>query len=834
MALIGRARQQVELAELLASTARVFVRGPEGVGKTALVASVLADSARSHARTAGVDLLEDEPHLLAKRLLARAPRDVGAAARDVAALVGWRLLVVDDVQWIDDESVALLDALPGPILVIGRSAPERLLASATWTVFDVEPLADRDARALAEAALGDQAALASLVAVAAAGRPGAILALADDPARLADLVARRVTVVDELPEPARADLALLAVVGAPLPAELVPTVGLLDVAGLARQGDGRAAPVADSLARAVLERLPDDVVEAARRRALAEDLGPAVWAAQLEALGEEAEAHALALLAAETATGTRRLELLVLAARTAAPADREDSFRRAADALLHAKEYDRCRQLLAEAEQRLAGLPPRLVVRLSTACLAQGEHDRAVELLAPLRAAPELSAVARAEVAGAAAAAALLGTGPGAAPSASVAAPAEVAVEPDGAATVADEMLQLSGRLILGAADWEAPLAMVIDTARELELPAYVALGRQIQAIGLVGLDRRDDAAAILDEALNEFATLGPDDWLQETLVLRAALIGTMSDDSSWALDDLRAQLPTLPRGLHSVFGLGAAAVLSADRGLVPEADDWLARAGAEAINPLDQTVRHWAGAEVRWSVGDLAGAADHLRGMRDEAITISPSWAHTATLVGWVRVDLGTDGADLDVPDLEAVHPLTRVAGTTEELHGALALAAGDLDRARRLLAEAQLLHEGQRDRHALRCLWGRGEAELRAGAEAARATLQEARRRAERADQRMLLGRIRASERRLGAGSRAPRVSAIDRDVPVTGREEEVLGLVAEGLTTAEIATRLRLSRSAVDASVASARAKLGARTRVEAAAIVAARRRGLSDAG
>jgi DNA-binding NarL/FixJ family response regulator len=53
-----------------------------------------------------------------------------------------------------------------------------------------------------------------------------------------------------------------------------------------------------------------------------------------------------------------------------------------------------------------------------------------------------------------------------------------------------------------------------------------------------------------------------------------------------------------------------------------------------------------------------------------------------------------------------------------------------------------------------------------------------------------------------------------------PLTAREEEVLLLVARGLTNAELADELHISLSTVKTHLASLMAKLGARNRVEMA--------------
>jgi two-component system nitrate/nitrite response regulator NarL len=59
-------------------------------------------------------------------------------------------------------------------------------------------------------------------------------------------------------------------------------------------------------------------------------------------------------------------------------------------------------------------------------------------------------------------------------------------------------------------------------------------------------------------------------------------------------------------------------------------------------------------------------------------------------------------------------------------------------------------------------------------------------------------------------------------------SAREREVLDLLAEGATDGEIATVLELSPATVQSHVRNAKAKLGARTRVQAVAL--ALRRGL----
>jgi len=65
---------------------------------------------------------------------------------------------------------------------------------------------------------------------------------------------------------------------------------------------------------------------------------------------------------------------------------------------------------------------------------------------------------------------------------------------------------------------------------------------------------------------------------------------------------------------------------------------------------------------------------------------------------------------------------------------------------------------------------------------------------------------------------------------DPSLTPLEREVLAVSATGLTTAEVADRLGLATSDVRRALASAVAKLGARSRLEA--VIIAVRRGLID--
>lgn len=180
-----------------------------------------------------------------------------------------------------------------------------------------------------------------------------------------------------------------------------------------------------------------------------------------------------------------------------------------------------------------------------------------------------------------------------------------------------------------------------------------------------------------------------------------------------------------------------------------------------------------------------------------------------------WALLDLGRD------PGPAAPwHPRPMMQAVPEETAALRMLYTGENQTAAERFEQAPRLWAPYHRRGELRCLWAASEALRRAGDQAgALARFEAVEVPAEELGFGALLGRIRPSLR--AAGGRRSAARSIGDD-GLTGREREVLELVAEGLTNAQIAARLGVTRRTVAAQVASASVKLGAVNRGQAAAM------------
>jgi DNA-binding CsgD family transcriptional regulator len=771
--LTGRGAETSALTAALAAPGLVVVAGPTGIGKTTLV------------RAAGLDLvatsapatLRHRPGLPLSRAI-RAPvpaDDVALAAEAVRIRLRDRVLLLDDVQWADPYTLAVLAAVaPVARVVVTLRTPsivaDRLMSLArVW--IELPPL-DPAGSARVAAAGGNPLALQLLTRLEST-----------EPAPLPVLAAR---VVARLPVADRTALAALGLLGRPAPAGLLgPGAAGLLAAGLVEPGpDGLAAhpPYLAEVAAAVLP--------AAERTALHTRLGAALPD------GVEAARHLLA-------AGSARA-----AAARAAAADVGTAAERAA-ALLVAARADPTQAMPAAAACASAGLSAE-VLRLLCRTPDDGPGTRVGAAALRAGALVDLGWAADAERDLRAVERDLPAVPPGLAAMHAVASiRAAVVLDPQVACALAD--------FALAAAGTPAPPALLAAQSAALRSAGrtgWVIAARAAMTGAAAAGDRLAEllAGVALVAGLRDSMRVADAGRLATELTGVAAELGTYSAEMQLRAEALWARLHTgddldevlragteladrtVPAAARAVL-VATLALAHADAGASATAHALLDTAGPAAI---DRLVR-WVDAESAWLDGNAAAArdaADALPG-RDIAAGLALLTAR------WARNDTADD---FDEPP-----PRAGALGRTGVGPVALTIAAWDAGGSTSLVDAAEAW-SGVMVREQVRCLLGAG---LTGAAEPLLAAEQLAR----QVGLAALQTRIRRTLAEHGI-ARPPRPATAE----LTAAEREALAVVAAGRSARTIAERLALSRADAEATVRSATAKLGARSRAEAAALAA----------
>ena len=828
----GRDRELAEVSVCVRREHPVVLLGEAGVGKSTLARAAFGE--RPDVLVAGaLATMAWSPLLMFRRLLGQ---DLPDRPEDVASLVIKRAgggLILDDLQWADDASLEVARHLLGSltlIVTVRTSEPRSTEITELLEALGVRclHLAGIDDRWAHEMVARTHPSLTPAeregLVERAGGNPLLLQELPRGAAGAPGLVSAMVGRLDGLSAQARSAVRRLAVLGRPVDRmSLRGGVEELLRAGLVLVQAGTIRIVHPLMAEAIVEALGGEAD--ALRRALVEEVPGAEGAYLLAAAGDRAGARALALEAAEHVDRRTLAELLALAARCAEPGDLDARNRVAAARLFSGLGQPARAAELCAPEGRDA-LPPlergALCAAAAEAAWLQGHEEACLGLLEQ---AMEDVRGTRSDV--------------------------EVLVL--AGSTIADTRLQLDGRPALDRARAAVQLAdelgleqgyarlrlaSVLLTSGETgwaelyraviadaEAEGDDLLRRNVLTSLMLGLWVTGDLVAAEKIARDEMSRVpvNPPDGVWLTFVAHAAVLGLFLGRSRTAMvDEFLPILQAEPRFRDRELLVASVVIALADAGRHQES----ARLSSDAVDrvetdPRRRSIAHWARAEAAWLAGRYEEAASMNAAIVELGLGDYPS-ALLARLVSshaTVRLGLPLIGPQPGVS-------LPAWAAIPSEWSGLLAAGSGDhpaaihhFDRAADLWADVDV--RGQ-----VRCAWAAAEASVAAGHDDAVSRLEGAE------DLTTLHGldamrtRVHQSLRRAGATRRR---SARAGFGGLTGSEVMVLELVGDGLSSADIGAAQGIETSTVNSFIRSATAKLGAPTRVAAAARLVALRRG-----
>lgn len=823
---VGRERELAILAERLRAGTPVAVLGEAGVGKTTLVRTAAGTGGRRLVEGGALATLSWLPYLPLRRAFGRELEgDAEHLADEMAAELRDALLFLDDLQWADTKTVALLPHLAGRVALVaavrrgdpGTANALAAVASASFELVPLEPLSDADTAALARMLHPDLSASAAATLVErSGGNPFLVeqLVASGEPSESLRLtMAARLRVLSAAGREAIATLALL---GRPADAQLVgPGAVEIVAAGLAT-ANGDVAVRHALLAEAAAELLPQPELERVHARIAAAVEDPGEAARHHAAAGEREPALRQALLAAErAATSGERAAHVAVAAANADGAHGQALRLEAAQLLVAAGEPADALALVASVRPDDANGAAEAALLRSQCHLSLVETDEAERELAAAVAVGADDARVRVSI---------------------LAHRARVASRSgrfEETLALAEEGVALAERVGIESADVSG-LHSAVGYAREfLALPG--AIEAQEHALELArrgGFVERELAvlsslafARLLEgetELADRLATEAIERARSQRLRAHERRFRVWRSGFAWHLGRpaeaaesaealLAEALSPETREFAEPYWWMAMADLGKGELVRPEVERRLAGAPADESGSGDAL---WALAEIELAAGRPAAAE---RAATEYAERYHRAWPFVEILRAWAQLEQGKEPAVWH-------RPVLRLAEAAEIEVDAIAHAArGDAAGAAARFRRAAALWDGRHDRGGLRCRVAAAES-LRLAGRPDEACAELLRLEPELEERRLevLLRKARRSLRLAGVRRAAPRTHA----GALTGREAEVLALVAAGLTNEEIARRLGLGRPTVVRLIRSAQHKLGASSRLQAAALAADR--------
>ncbi|HEY2272029.1 MAG TPA: LuxR C-terminal-related transcriptional regulator [Jatrophihabitantaceae bacterium] len=830
--LIGRDRQAAELARLLADDRAVVVVGEAGVGKTALLRSAAEASGRPTAEGGALSTLSWMDYLPLRRALGRPVRhgDAIAVSVEVESAIGAGVLILDDLHWADAATLEVTVQLAGRIGLLagvrrGDPAAEAVLdrlRDAGFVEVWIAPLAIEDSVDLLRRLRPDLISGTVEKVVARSGGNPLLLrelsATGEPTASLRLSIAARLRNLDAV---GRDTFALLALAGRPLPVDILGEAGvksLLDADLVVPAADTGVQVRHALLAEVLVDQLDPDEARALHARLARAFLDDGQAARHYHLAGETDLAFAAALRAAEATQrpGEQASHLAIAAACASGP--QADELRlRAARALERANNWDAMVAVLDLVD------PDNRPAQAET-CLLRARSAWSAGDNQGLRSALE----------------------------------AGMALVDDPNSEIAVQLRIEHGRVpIFLDADLERGVtetAAALDLARSagVDVPRAEYLYGTALAIadepgGAEHLEKAIEAAHAAGDVSTEFLAannlasfhessddqqaarelcrrfiarahdLGLGDWEQG---FQAALLGLDFHAADYdsvllgaeeLLDRIREK-----RARDTVMESLCLSLI--DLGRIDEALRRLDTPENRFIDDYRGKIQHdWILTEASLWGGRPAEALKYA----ERAATMSeedPNLVFFHCSRGWARFDLGEDPGPAPPP-----HPRAMLSAVSPEVAGIGLLHRGEDAAAAESFRTAAARWAPFHQRGELRCLWAQGEATRRTGdRDAAIELLSDAEARLTRLGMLPLLSRVHRSLRAAGVRRSAPRTrSAGDL---LTGRQRELLRLVGDGLTNAEIAQRLGISRHTVVSQLASSVAKLGATSRTHAATLAA----------